>query len=168
MAMHCLSSSSPLLNGQFPGTDHIFTYSKNKRKVQKWACNVKIGGPSKHWRCKYIIRNALPDVTTTMMVVFVVGAATTILVKQTETKRSQPKQNKCEACNGSGLCGECNGEGFILKKLSKDASDKARKNAKDVATRYTAGLPKKWNYCSNCSGSQRCLVCNGRGIIQEI
>ena len=44
-----------------------------------------------------------------------------------------------EACDGSGLCSSCNGEGFQLKTLSPEAAAKARANAQDAATRYTAG-----------------------------
>lgn len=45
----------------------------------------------------------------------------------------------CEDCGGSGICSECNGEGFVLKKLSEESAEKARLTAKNMATRYTAG-----------------------------
>lgn len=45
----------------------------------------------------------------------------------------------CEDCGGSGICSECKGEGFVLKKLSDENADKARLTAKNMATRYTAG-----------------------------
>lgn len=45
----------------------------------------------------------------------------------------------CEDCGGSGICAECKGEGFVLKKLSEESADRARMLAKNMATRYTAG-----------------------------
>lgn len=45
----------------------------------------------------------------------------------------------CEDCGGSGICSECNGEGFVLKKLSDESAERARMSAKNMATRYTAG-----------------------------
>lgn len=45
----------------------------------------------------------------------------------------------CEDCGGSGICSECKGEGFVLKKLSEDSAERARMAAKNAATRYTAG-----------------------------
>ena len=45
----------------------------------------------------------------------------------------------CEECGGSGICSECKGEGFVLKKLSDESAERARLTAKNMATRYTAG-----------------------------
>lgn len=45
----------------------------------------------------------------------------------------------CEDCGGSGICSECSGEGFVLKKLSEESAERARLSAKNMATRYTAG-----------------------------
>ena len=45
----------------------------------------------------------------------------------------------CEDCSGSGICPECKGEGFVLKKLSDKSAERARLSAKNAATRYTAG-----------------------------
>lgn len=45
----------------------------------------------------------------------------------------------CEDCDGSGICPECKGEGFVLKKLSDESAERARLSAKNMATRYTAG-----------------------------
>ncbi|XP_020593685.1 uncharacterized protein LOC110033877 isoform X2 [Phalaenopsis equestris] len=69
----------------------------------------------------------------------------------------------CEECGGSGVCSECNGEGFILKKLSAESADRARMASTNMATRYTAGLPKKWSYCTKCSSSRSCRACDGTG-----
>lgn len=44
----------------------------------------------------------------------------------------------CEDCGGSGLCSECKGEGFVLKKLSDESAERARLAAKNMATRFTA------------------------------
>ena len=44
----------------------------------------------------------------------------------------------CEDCGGSGLCSECKGEGFVLKKLSDENAERARLAAKNMATRFTA------------------------------
>lgn len=71
----------------------------------------------------------------------------------------------CEACGGSGICPECKGEGFILKKLSDESAERARLASKNAATRYTAGLPKKWSYCTKCSSARSCSTCSGRGKI---
>lgn len=46
---------------------------------------------------------------------------------------------ECEVCGGSGICSECKGEGFVLKKLSDENAEKARLASKNMATRYTAG-----------------------------
>ena len=53
--------------------------------------------------------------------------------------QSDSLQVECEECKGSGICPDCNGDGFLLKTPSKEAAAKARANAKDAATRYTAG-----------------------------
>lgn len=45
----------------------------------------------------------------------------------------------CDDCGGSGVCSECNGEGFVLKRMSDESADRARLMAKNAATRYTAG-----------------------------
>lgn len=45
----------------------------------------------------------------------------------------------CEDCGGSGICSECKGEGFVLRKRSDESAEKARVQAKNMATRFTAG-----------------------------
>lgn len=45
----------------------------------------------------------------------------------------------CEACGGSGICPECKGEGFVLKRISDESAERARLASKNMATRYTAG-----------------------------
>lgn len=44
----------------------------------------------------------------------------------------------CEACGGSGICPDCKGEGFVVKRLSDESAERARMTAKNMATRYTA------------------------------
>ncbi|CAH2065405.1 unnamed protein product [Thlaspi arvense] len=71
----------------------------------------------------------------------VVGTAATLLVRRS-TKASEEAEvsmKECEVCGGSGICSECKGEGFVLKKLSDENAEKARLTAKNMATRYTAG-----------------------------
>ncbi|TYK21389.1 ty3-gypsy retroelement transposase [Cucumis melo var. makuwa] len=73
----------------------------------------------------------------------------------------------CEDCGGSGLCSECKGEGFVLKKLSDENAERARLAAKNMATRFTAALPKKWSYCSKCSSARSCSTCGGSGTLSS-
>ncbi|TKY67182.1 hypothetical protein E2542_SST10074 [Spatholobus suberectus] len=77
--------------------------------------------------------------------VTVVGAAATLIVKRSKTSESTQIQFKvCEDCGGSGICSECNGEGFVLRKRSEESADKARVQAKNMATRFTAGFFKRF------------------------
>lgn len=97
----------------------------------------------------------------------VVGAAATLLVKRTKASEAIEVPFKtCEDCRGSGICSECKGEGFVLKRLSDGNAEKARLSAKNAATRYTAGLPKKWSYCSKCSSARSCSSCGGSGKLE--
>ncbi|KAL2328572.1 hypothetical protein Fmac_021999 [Flemingia macrophylla] len=96
--------------------------------------------------------------------VTVVGAAATLLVKRSKTSESTQIQFKaCVDCGGSGICSECKGEGFVLRKRSEESAEKARVQAKNMATRFTAGLPKKWSYCTKCSSGRSCSTCGGSG-----
>ncbi|KAL5765718.1 hypothetical protein ACOSP7_016335 [Xanthoceras sorbifolium] len=94
----------------------------------------------------------------------VVGAAATLLSRRTKgSEGTEIPMKICEDCGGSGICSECNGEGFVLKKISEKGAERARLTAKNAATRYTAGLPKKWSYCTKCSSARSCNKCGGRG-----
>ncbi|CAM8967165.1 unnamed protein product [Rhodiola kirilowii] len=97
----------------------------------------------------------------------VVGVAATVLVKRTKAAdlENEIAMRVCEACQGSGICPECKGEGFVLKRLSDQSTERARLTAKNAATRYTAGLPKKWSYCNKCSSSRSCTACGGQGKV---
>ncbi|XXG40581.1 hypothetical protein AAC387_Pa01g1262 [Persea americana] len=112
---------------------------------------------------------ALPETAASVLVAAVaVGAAATILRRTTKAQETVDSPSKvCEDCGGSGICAECNGEGFVLKKLTEESADKARMAAKNMATRYTAGLPKKWSYCSKCSSARSCSTCGGRGRVSD-
>ncbi|KAG8387623.1 hypothetical protein BUALT_Bualt02G0040400 [Buddleja alternifolia] len=70
----------------------------------------------------------------------VVGAAATFLVRRTKSSEvTKVPMKTCEDCGGSGVCPECNGEGFVVKRLSEQSAERARLMAKNMATRYTAG-----------------------------
>ncbi|CAA2973367.1 PREDICTED: uncharacterized protein LOC105959113 [Olea europaea subsp. europaea] len=126
---------------------------------------------SKHVKVKagetFRISSALPETVASVAVAAtVVGAAATILRRRTKSSEVTETPTKtCEDCGGSGICSECNGEGFVLKRLSEDNAEKARLMAKNMATRYTAGLPKKWSYCTKCSSARSCSFCGGSGKI---
>ncbi|KFK33915.1 hypothetical protein AALP_AA5G077100 [Arabis alpina] len=125
---------------------------------------------SSHQKAKRL-STAIPALAETAISIAVaatvVGTAATLLVR-TRTKASEEAKasmKECEVCGGSGICSECKGEGFVLKKQSNEISEKARLTAKNMATRYTAGLPKKWSYCTKCSSTRSCTTCGGSGKI---
>ncbi|PIN03547.1 hypothetical protein CDL12_23918 [Handroanthus impetiginosus] len=121
---------------------------------------AKIGG-----RGTVRIPPALPETAASIAVAAtVVGAAATFLVKRAKSSEvSEVPTRICDDCGGSGLCSECKGEGFVLKRLSEESAERARLMAKNMATRYTAGLPKKWSYCTKCSSARSCTTCGGSG-----
>ncbi|XP_021896108.1 uncharacterized protein LOC110813331 isoform X2 [Carica papaya] len=86
--------------------------------------------------------SALPETAASLAIaVTIVGAAATILVKRTKASgETEVPLITCEDCGGSGICSECNGEGFVQKKLSDESAERARMAAKNMATRYTAGF----------------------------
>eukprot|EP00261_Vitis_vinifera_P035134 XP_019076377.1 PREDICTED: uncharacterized protein LOC100258439 isoform X4 [Vitis vinifera] len=112
---------------------------------------------------------ALPETAASVAIAAtVVGAAATLLVRRSRPSEATEIPLKiCEDCGGSGICSECNGEGFVLKKLSEASAEKARLTAKNMATRYTAGLPKKWSYCTKCSSARSCSTCGGSGKLSS-
>ncbi|XP_057456100.1 uncharacterized protein LOC130747245 [Lotus japonicus] len=127
------------------------TFSKNvKSQLQRRGLSVS---------------SALPETAASVAVAAtLVGAAATLLAKR--SKASEPTQIQlkvCDDCGGSGICSACNGEGFMLRKRSDESAEKARVQAKNAATRFTAGLPKKWSYCTKCSSARNCSTCGGSG-----
>ncbi|XP_031503096.1 uncharacterized protein LOC116266135 [Nymphaea colorata] len=110
----------------------------------------------------------VPETATAILVtVLAVGTgAAFVLGNRKASEFTESPSKPCEACGGSGLCAECNGEGYVLKRLGEATAEQARLNAKNMATRYTAGLPKKWSYCSKCSSARYCRVCDGRGQVK--
>ncbi|PON66507.1 Transmembrane protein [Parasponia andersonii] len=112
-----------------------------------------------------IITSALPETAASIAIAAtVIGAAATLLVQRNKAnKPTEVPLKTCEDCGGSGVCSECKGEGFVLKKLSEENAERARLTAKNMATRYTAALPKKWSYCTKCSSARSCSMCGGSG-----
>jgi hypothetical protein len=51
----------------------------------------------------------------------------------------------------------------VFKEVAEETASKARRAAKNMATRYTAGLPTKWTYCNRCSSTRSCTACDGTG-----
>ncbi|XP_008789553.1 uncharacterized protein LOC103707007 isoform X2 [Phoenix dactylifera] len=135
-------------------------------------CFPKRGSPfhfNSHGRTQknHLVSSALPETAASVIVSAIAVSAAAALLARTK-KASDPTVSSlkiCEDCAGSGICAECNGEGFVLKKLSEDSAEKARMAAKNMATRYTAGLPKKWSYCSKCSSARSCRTCGGTGRV---
>ncbi|KAF9594736.1 hypothetical protein IFM89_034719 [Coptis chinensis] len=118
-------------------------------------------------RKKSLVSSSLAETAASIVVAAtVVGAAATYLVRTTkasEKSNAEQPMRDCEDCGGSGICSECRGEGFVLKRMSDEKAEKARLTASNMATRYTAGLPKKWSYCTKCSSGRSCSVCGGSG-----
>lgn len=134
-----------------PISSHLFTWQRCKRRGRQAQSSVV---------------NALPMEAASAAAALVIVAASAgalMWMNQDKLGAASSEKEKCEACDGSGLCPGCKGEGFQLKDLSAEAVERARANASNAATRYTAGLAKKWSYCANCSGARSCPACEGRG-----
>ncbi|XP_022998903.1 uncharacterized protein LOC111493423 [Cucurbita maxima] len=115
------------------------------------------------------IASSLPETAASVAIAAtVVGAAATFLSRRNKDSEAEEiPLRPCEDCGGSGLCSECKGEGFVLKKLSDENAERARLAAKNMATRFTAALPKKWSYCSKCSSARSCSTCGGTGTFNS-
>ncbi|XP_073312360.1 uncharacterized protein [Primulina huaijiensis] len=144
----------------------------NERKAGNSAFKVQLNAGSRHGsnaktrgRASVSTLRALPETAVSVTVAAtIVFAAATFLGQKTKTSDVVEAPTKtCEDCEGSGICSECNGEGFMLKKMSDESAEKARLMAKNMASRYTAGLPKKWSYCTKCSSRRFCSKCGGSG-----
>ncbi|KAE8658743.1 high affinity nitrate transporter 2.6-like [Hibiscus syriacus] len=145
------------------------TFGDSRSKVQSAldyrACSLINVKPKEH-RQKLSTRSpALSETAASVAIAAaVVGGAVTFLAKRTKSSdATEVPSRPCEDCEGSGICSECKGEGFVLKKMSEESAERARLTAKNMATRYTAGLPKKWSYCTKCSSTRSCTTCGGSG-----
>ncbi|CAM0949718.1 unnamed protein product [Alopecurus aequalis] len=123
-------------------------------------------------RCRRSLPGALPDTAVLVAGVAAVGVAATVLLRGDQKQQAAPreqeqgpqvKEEACAACGGTGLCPRCKGEGFVFKEVAEETATKARRAAKNMATRYTAGLPTKWTYCNRCSSTRSCTACDGTG-----
>ncbi|XP_042493906.1 uncharacterized protein LOC122073387 [Macadamia integrifolia] len=85
-------------------------------------------------RKKFTASPALPETAVSVVLAAtVVGAAAIVLVRRTRgSKEIDTSVKTCEDCGGSGICAECKGEGFVLKKLSEESAEKARLAAKNM------------------------------------
>ncbi|KAL5716979.1 hypothetical protein ACHQM5_010076 [Ranunculus cassubicifolius] len=122
--------------------------------------------PQGQGRRRSTVSYALVETTASVVIAAtVVGAAVTYLVKTSKASERLAEESfkVCDDCGGSGICAECKGEGFVLKRMSEDNAERARLSAKNMATRYTAGLPKKWSYCTKCTSARNCRMCGGSG-----
>ncbi|BFI18612.1 hypothetical protein MPTK1_6g17290 [Marchantia polymorpha subsp. ruderalis] len=114
-----------------------------------------------------VAAGAIPSGVTAVATLLTIGGSLYALLQLNKDKlETWQSKKECQTCSGSGLCPTCDGEGFNLRNLSSEAAAKARANAKDAATRYTAGLAKKWNYCTTCQGARGCPDCQGRGWVE--
>ncbi|EOA24876.1 hypothetical protein CARUB_v10018166mg [Capsella rubella] len=128
--------------------------------------NVDLKSSNHRAKRSSIVVSALAETAVSIAIAAtVVGTAATILVRRSSkaAEEAEASMKECEVCLGSGICPECKGEGFVLKKLSDASAEKARLTATNMATRYTAGLPKKWSYCTKCSSTRSCIACGGSG-----
>ncbi|KAK4440708.1 hypothetical protein Salat_0405700 [Sesamum alatum] len=143
-----------------------FNYTGNsKSRVLQNFSSQRANNANTRGRETIRILSALPETAASVVVAAtIVGAAATYLVRRTKSSEETEVPTKiCEDCGGSGVCSECNGEGFVLKRMSDESAERARLTAKNMATRYTAGLPKKWSYCTKCSSARSCNTCGGSG-----
>ncbi|KAK8945125.1 hypothetical protein KSP39_PZI008678 [Platanthera zijinensis] len=153
-----------------PSTSFFRSTSKNHRAEiadSIASCSASSFHSIIRGRKARLVSAAIPENSPSIVLAaMAVGAAATLLARRTSAPSTDNMPSKvCEECGGSGVCSLCNGEGFILKKLSAEGADKARMASKNMATRYTAGLPKKWSYCAKCSSSRSCRTCDGTGSV---
>eukprot|EP00245_Coleochaete_scutata_P012563 TRINITY_DN4897_c0_g1_i1.p1 TRINITY_DN4897_c0_g1~~TRINITY_DN4897_c0_g1_i1.p1 ORF type:complete len:231 (+),score=14.60 TRINITY_DN4897_c0_g1_i1:189-881(+) len=119
-----------------------------------------------------VVLHAVPTVVSGAVAAVVVVASVAILLARGVGKEQVEEEVKatklpCEACQGSGVCGTCQGEGFVAKNLSPEAQARAKARSPTAATRNTAMLARKWNYCPDCGGGRACRPCDGRGSLNS-
>ncbi|XP_078442790.1 uncharacterized protein LOC144712408 isoform X2 [Wolffia australiana] len=116
--------------------------SVNRVKEKNWhPISYPVRPCPRSKREESLVIKAIPETAVTAIAAaMAVGAAAVFLSKSPDA--SQTKNISfatCEDCGGSGVCSQCKGEGFVLKKLSEESAEKARLSAANAATRYTAG-----------------------------
>ncbi|XP_016688714.1 uncharacterized protein [Gossypium hirsutum] len=118
------------------------SWPKVQSALDHRAFSLITAKPKEHRRKLATPSLALPETAASVAIAAtVVGAAATFLVRRTKASdATEVPLRTCEDCEGSGICSECRGEGFVLKKLSEESAERARLTAKNMATRYTAGI----------------------------
>lgn len=165
------SSSSSVGRGRRSRSSCCFLLHTNTTSRPAAAVNVRRGLPSPPY--------ALPETAGASVLVAGLVAGGVLLLRGGNSKQQQQQakeeaeeeatqiaEEACSACGGSGLCPRCKGEGFVFKEVAEETASRARKAAKNMATRYTAGLPTKWTYCNRCSSTRSCTKCQGTGTQQ--
>ncbi|KAG6432807.1 hypothetical protein SASPL_104394 [Salvia splendens] len=145
-----------------------FYFISSKSRVSFGSVNVYKEKTRRRETVKVL--SSLPETAASVAVAATfVGAAATFLIRKTKSSEvTEAPTRTCDDCGGSGVCSECKGEGFVLKRLSEESAERARLMSQNAATRYTAGLPKKWSYCTKCSSARSCATCDGRGKLSEL
>ncbi|MBA0594702.1 hypothetical protein Gorai_011597, partial [Gossypium raimondii] len=117
------------------------SWPKVQSALDHRAFSLITAKPKEHRRKLATPSLALPETAASVAIAAtVVGAAATFLVRRTKASdATEVPLRTCEDCEGSGICSECRGEGFVLKKMSEESAERARLTAKNMATRYTAG-----------------------------
>jgi hypothetical protein len=104
---------------------------------------TRVSTCTRHANNKQHRLHALPETAAaSVLVAGIVGVSATLLLRRSSSQEGEAPEaggEECWDCGGTGLCGLCKGEGFVFKQLSEDTATKARKAAKNMATRYTAG-----------------------------
>ncbi|PPD77770.1 hypothetical protein GOBAR_DD25319 [Gossypium barbadense] len=146
------------------------SWPKVQSALDHRAFSLITAKPKEHRRKLATPSLALPETAASVAIAAtVVGAAATFLVRRTKasdaTEVSTLHVSSFDFKNVDfiNIEAKCRGEGFVLKKMSEESAERARLTAKNMATRYTAGLPKKWSYCTKCSSTRSCTTCGGSG-----
>ncbi|KAA3489512.1 transmembrane protein [Gossypium australe] len=115
------------------------SWPKVQSALDHRAFSLITSKPKEHRRKLATPSLALPETAASVAIAAtVVGAAATFLVRRTKASdATEVPLRTCEDCEGSGICSECRGEGFVL--------------------------PKKWSYCTKCSSTRSCTTCGGSG-----
>ncbi|KAL6873508.1 hypothetical protein ACP4OV_013590 [Aristida adscensionis] len=182
------SSSASPASHPLPSPSSFSTRCCRLRRIITGRPPLASPSSAAHWnlslnakRQRQLVAALAPEAAAaSLLVAGTVGVAATLLLRSASPSSGEQRRREkgeeeeeeekeegevCGDCGGTGLCGRCKGEGFVFKELSEETVAKARKAAKNMATRYTAGLPTKWTYCNKCSSSRSCSTCRGSGRI---